>query len=60
MAKQKFVIVYESGLHPRYVDDVRIIVDAMTGVQYLSNSYRNGNGLTVLLDQDGKPLLYRG
>ena len=36
--------------------DYRIIVDKETGVLYLNRYY----GVTVLLDQDGKPLLYEG
>lgn len=36
--------------------DYRIIVDKETGVLYLNRFY----GITVLLDKDGKPLLYEG
>ncbi|MFD1124970.1 DUF6440 family protein [Lentilactobacillus raoultii] len=38
--------------------NVDIIVDHKTGVQYLVVSQGGtGNGVTVLVDQDGKPLL---
>jgi hypothetical protein len=33
----------------------RILVDNETGVQYLSSE----NGVTVMLDEDGRPLIYR-
>ena len=36
--------------------DYLIIVDKETGVLYLKRGY----GLTVLLDKNGKPLLYEG
>jgi hypothetical protein len=36
--------------------DCAIFVDKETGVLYL----RRGYGFTVLLDKDGKPLLYEG
>lgn len=35
----------------------RVIKDTETGVQYLYVSTGNGGGLTVLVDQEGKPLL---
>lgn len=34
-----------------------IITDTKTGVQYLAWRYTNGDGLEVLVDRDGKPLL---
>ena len=33
-------------------------MDTQTGVQYLYHSSVNSGGLTVLVDADGKPLLY--
>ena len=55
--KNRFVIVYEQG--GLLVDPtVQIVVDKMTGVQYISASTGYGNILTVLVDRDGKPLLY--
>ena len=39
--------------------DVKIIVDKMTGVQYLWHKYANAGGLTILVNQDGNPLLYK-
>lgn len=36
--------------------DYRIVMDKETGVLYLNRNY----GFTVLLDKDGKPLLYEG
>ncbi|WP_155287492.1 DUF6440 family protein [Lacticaseibacillus zhaodongensis] len=43
---------------------LNVIVDRKTRVQYIVfNGYMgtvNGSGVTVLVDQDGKPLLYSG
>ena len=34
-------------------------MDTQTGVQYLYHASGNSGGLTVLVDADGKPLLYQ-
>ena len=34
-------------------------VDTQTGVQYFYHAAGNSGGLTVLVDAEGKPLLYR-
>ena len=55
MAKERFVETYSQG-----VTNVRkVIVDTETGVNYvlMSSSMTTGCGLTVLLDQDGKPVI---
>jgi hypothetical protein len=36
----------------------RIIVDKKTGVMYLFHGSRNRGGLTVMVDANGKPLIY--
>lgn len=36
-----------------------IIVDKETGVMYLSYYSYNGNGLTLMVDADGNPLIYK-
>ena len=41
-----------------YNDGCTIIVDAETRVMYLSRKAGYGAGLTVMVDADGKPLLY--
>lgn len=51
--KNRFEVVNREGLS----DGTRIIVDTQTGVQYLLAWWLNVAGLTVLLDQNGKPLL---
>ncbi|MDE6996644.1 MAG: xylan 1,4-beta-xylosidase [Oscillospiraceae bacterium] len=55
MAKQRFVEVYDQGV----VNVAKIIVDTETGVNYLLSSHNkaNGTGLTVLVDQNGKPIV---
>ena len=55
MGKKRFVETYSQGM-----SNVRkIIVDTETGVNYvlMSSSMTTGCGLTVLLDQDGKPVI---
>ena len=53
MAKDRFVEVYNQGIV------TRIIVDTETGVNYLMASHNkaNGTGLTILVDQNGKPVV---
>lgn len=55
MAKDRFVEVYSQGV----LNVAKIIVDTETGVNYLlgSHNLREGTGLTVLVDQDGKPVV---
>ena len=55
MAKERFVEVYSQG----FVNVAKVIVDTETGVNYLlaSHDLRVGTGLTVLVDQDGKPVV---
>ena len=55
MAKDRFVEVYNQGI----VNVTRIIVDTETGVNYLMACHNkaNGTGLTILVDQNGKPVV---
>lgn len=39
---------------------LKVTLDTETGVQYLHWASGNAGGVTVLVDKDGKPLLYRG
>ncbi|MBE6940279.1 MAG: xylan 1,4-beta-xylosidase [Ruminococcaceae bacterium] len=53
MAKEKrFEKVFSEGM-----GTASIYVDRETGVQYLCISSGYGNGVTVLVDREGKPLL---
>lgn len=59
MAKkeQRFIKVMEdSGF---ISSSSEVLVDTQTGVQYLYHAVGNSGGLTLLVDADGKPLLYR-
>ena len=47
-------VLEESG----FITSSEIWVDTQTGVQYLYHASGNSGGLTVLVDADGKPLLY--
>ena len=55
MANDRFVEVSSQGL----LNVAKILVDTETGVNYLMGSHdlRVGTGLTVLVDQDGKPVV---
>lgn len=55
MAKDRFVEVYSQGV----VNVVKVIVDTETGVNYVLGSHnkQSGTGMTVLVDQDGKPVV---
>ncbi|MCI8759170.1 MAG: xylan 1,4-beta-xylosidase [Oscillospiraceae bacterium] len=55
MAKDRFVEVYSQGV----VKVAKILVDTETGVNYLLGSHDlgSGTGLTVLVDQNGKPVI---
>ena len=58
MAKKdsRFVKVLEDR---GFISSSEIWVDTETGVQYLFHFNGNAAGLTVLVDAEGKPLLYR-
>ena len=52
--KERFEKVYGQGVFAGN----EIWVDTETGVQYLYHAAGNSGGLTVLVDAEGKPLLY--
>lgn len=53
MSKEKrFVKIYKQGM-----GEMEIWVDKETGVNYLYHASGYSGGLTVLLDQDGKPII---
>lgn len=58
MAKKdsRFVKVLEDS---GFISSSEIWVDTQTGVQYLFHFDGSAAGLTVLVDAEGKPLLYR-
>ena len=57
MVKDKrFTKVYAQGA----LGGLEIFVDTETSVQYLFAQSGYAGGLTVLVDQEGKPLLYKG
>ena len=47
-------VVDNGGFSDNYM---AIYVDKQTGVNYLFSSYGNAGGLTVLLNQDGTPVV---
>ncbi len=58
MAKkeQRFIKVMTDG---GLLNSNEVWVDTQTGVQYLYHAVGNSGGLTLLVNAEGKPLLYR-
>ena len=58
MAKKdgRFIKVAEEG---GFFGSNEVWVDTQTGVQYLYHCSGNSGGMTLLVDAEGKPLLYR-
>ena len=53
---ERFIQIYnQSSIR----DEFRIYYDKKTKVMYLITSIYKGGGITVLVDKDGKPLIYR-
>lgn len=58
MAKSgRFEVRKENG---SLFDNIKIIVDKETGVQYLFYAFGEAGGLSVLMDKDGRPLIDKG
>lgn len=53
--KERFEKVYEQG----FLATMEIWVDTQTGVQYLAHTAGSGVAMTVLVDGEGRPMLYR-
>lgn len=51
----RFEKVYEQG----FLATMEIWADTQTGVQYLVHTAGSGVAMTVLVDAEGKPILYR-
>ena len=51
----RFIEIYK-----QYSKTFRIYYDKKTKVMYLVADIYKGGGITVLVDKDGKPLLYEG
>ena len=58
MAKKgdRFIRVLSEG---GFLGSNEVWVDTQTGVQYLYHCAGNSGGMTLLVDAEGKPLLYR-
>ena len=52
--EKRFVRIHTDGV----MTTSEIWVDTQTGVQYLYHAVGNSGGLTLLVDAEGKPLLY--
>lgn len=51
---ERFIQIYNQSLK----DGFRIYYDKETKVMYLISAIYEGGGITVLVDKDGKPLIY--
>lgn len=56
MKKDRFIKVYSQNSW--FGSNVRILVDVETGVNYLFCIEGYGGGLTVMLNADGKPIVW--
>ena len=56
MKKDRFIKVYSQNSW--FGSNVRILVDVETGVNYLFCTEGYGCGLTVMLNADGKPIVW--
>lgn len=52
-SNDRFILIYNE-------DGFKIYCDKKTKVMYLVKSVYKGGGITLLVDADGKPLLYEG
>lgn len=59
-AESRFVEIYSSPTYNTSETGFKIYYDKETKVQYLEKTIDKGCGLTVMVDQEGKPLLYEG
>ena len=53
MAEKRFERVYSQGA----LENIKILVDKETGVNYLFVASGYAGGVTPLLDRDGKPVI---
>lgn len=56
MSEQRFEVIYTQGSFEVF----KVIRDNETGVLYMQNHSGAGCGLTVMVDQEGKPLIDEG
>ena len=52
--EERFVRIYSQRTALRSTE---ILVDTVTGVNYMYHAWTNTGGLTVMLDKDGKPVV---
>ena len=55
MSNKRFIIIHREGIG--IGNGIKIIVDSITGVNYLFCSDGDAGGMTVLLDKDGRPVI---
>lgn len=53
MKEKRFEVIYSQGT----MDIQRVLVDKQTGVHYLQTAWGNAGGVTVLLGEDGEPVI---
>ena len=55
MAKDRFYIQEKNAMN--FITETMVIIDKVTGVNYLYVGRGHGGGLTPLIDADGKPII---
>lgn len=55
---KRFEIIHSEAPEGGMMMSAIIVLDTMTGVQYLQVTNTNGAGLTPLLDKDGQPIIW--
>lgn len=55
MYSNRFEVIYSQK---SFMEEIRIIRDKETGVEYLSTQKGYSGGLCPLLDSNGKPMIY--
>lgn len=53
---ERFIVISKQVFNNNWADSIEILKDTKTGVLYIFRSRGNSGGLTVLVDQNGKPL----
>ena len=57
----RFKKLYDSSESVGYREEVNVLVDTETGINYLIYTYERtngiGSGITVLVDKNGKPVI---
>ena len=54
---ERFITVYKERHKERGTEDFYIVIDRVTGVNYLNWTHLHGGGITPLYDENGKVIV---